>query len=161
MDYLPNQNNVPMFPITVLQSIIDSRNITYTQGLDFNITADGNISWLDGGNNPGIDPDTGKGRVYSIRYLYKAFYYVWQVLKEVRITNVTEGVVRVPERMPMHCQIVREYIYHNQNKGGPNNQNVSTTPQRVVQAPVESITPNTPGTIQVDMSIYKNSDFEK
>jgi hypothetical protein len=161
LDYLPQQDNVPMFPIVTLQSIVDSRNITYTQGTDFTITTNGNIHWLDNGNNPGIDVDTGKGRVYAIRYLYKAFYYVYQIMKEVRITNVTVGGVRVPARMPMFPMIVREYIYHNTNKGTPTNQNLSTTPQRVVAAPTQSIDPNKPGTIQVDMSIYRNQSEDK
>ena len=143
--------NVPMFPIVELElPIIDSRNITYTQGLDFAICSSGNINWLPGGNNPGIDPETGKGRVYSIRYLYKAFHYVVSIPKEVRMTNITEGSVRVPERLAYYAVIQREYVYHNQNRSDPQNQTPSKTPQRAVQEPLDSIKPG-PGSISVDM----------
>lgn len=158
MDYQPDVDNVPMFPIVnLLDKVIDSKNIEYTENVDFIITAEGNIRWLSSGKNPGIDPNTGKGRIYAIAYLYKAFYYVWQLPKEVRITNVTEGNERVPERMPMHALVVREYIFHNQNRGGDTNQNRTQTPQRVVQAPIEPINPNSP-IIPVDMSNFSKDD---
>lgn len=144
-------DNVPMFPIISLEvPIIDSRNIQYTQGLDFCITGDGNIRWLSGGKSPGIDPETGKGRVYSVRYLYKAFHYVVSVPKEVRMSNVTEGGVRVPERMAYYAVIQREYIYHSQNRGDPKNTSNSPTSNRAVQEPLDTIKPG-PGSISVDM----------
>ncbi len=144
-------DNVPMFPIICLENpIIDSQNIQYTQGLDFCITDQGNIRWLSGGKSPGIDPETGKGRVYSVRYLYKAFHYIVSLPKEVRMTNITEGGVRVPERMAYYAVIQREYIYHSQNKGDPKNTTPSTTPNRAVQEPLDTIKPG-PGSISVDM----------
>jgi hypothetical protein len=151
MDYIQG-DNIPMFPIVSLEApIIDSRNATYTQGVDFTVTSDGNIRWLPGGKNPGIDPETGKGRVYSIRYLYKAYWYVVSLPKEVRVTNVTTGKQRTPERMPYHAVVVREYIYHNQNKGDQTNQLKSKDPKRESAAPVTSATPNKYA-IPVDMS---------
>lgn len=158
MDYQPNIDNEPMFPIISLQDkIVDSRNIEYLQGVDFTLTAQGNIRWAD--KNPGIDPNTGKGRIYSIRYLYRAFYYIVALPKEVRVTNVTNGNVRSPERMPMHAVICREYIFHQQNRGDKMNQNKSTTPARVEAAPTESITPNK-FEIPVDMSTIATDDEE-
>ena len=143
--------NVPMFPILQMEvPIIDSRNISYVQGLDFCVTGDGNINWMDGGKNPGIDPETGKGRVYSVRYLYKAFHYVISLPKEVRMTNVTEGGARVPERMAYYAVIQREFVYHSANRGDPKNQSQSPTPNRAVQEPLDSIKPG-PGSISVDM----------
>jgi hypothetical protein len=143
--------NVPMFPIIELEvPIIDSRNITYTQGLDFCIDASGNINWMEGGQNPGFDPETGKGRVYSIRYLYKSFHYVISLPKEVRMTNITTGGIRTPERLAYYAVIQREYIYHSQNRGDPKNQSASTTPNRAVQEPLDSIKPG-PGSVSVDM----------
>lgn len=143
MDYEVDVDNVPMFPIVKLEmSIVDSQNIEYVCGQDYKITQAGNIRWITGGRNPGIDPDTGKGRIYSVRYLYRAYWYILSLPKEVRITGVTNGNVRTPERMPYHAVIVREYVYHNQNKGDSQNQNVSKTPERADAAPVESINPD-------------------
>jgi hypothetical protein len=140
-----------MFPILELEvPIVDSRNIQYNQGVDYCITSDGNIRWIAGGRNPGIDPTTGDGRVYSVRYLYKAFHYVISLPKEVRMTNITEGGVRAPERMAYFAVIQREYIYHSQNRSDPKNQTASKTPQRAVQEPLDTIKPG-PGSISVDM----------
>src|ERR1035437_3690256 len=144
-------HNVPMFPIVQFEvPIIDSRNISYVQGLDYDISSDGNICWLSTGKNPGIDPETGKGRVYSIRYLYKAFHYIISLPKEVRMSNVTEGRARVPERMAYYAVIQREYLFHSQNRPDPKNQSASKTPQRAIQEPLESIKPG-PSAISVDM----------
>lgn len=143
--------NVPMFPIIKLEvPIVDSRNIKYNEGIDYCISSDGNINWIPGGNSPGIDPETGKGRVYSIRYLYKAFHYIVSLPKEVRMSNVTEGGARVPERMAYYAVIQREYIYHSQTRGDPKNQSQSPTPQRAVQEPLDTIKPG-PAAITVDM----------
>lgn len=159
IDYVPNMDNIPMFPIVSLElPIIDSRNIEYTEGVDYCITQDGNIRWLAGGKNPGIDPDTGKGRVYSIRYLYRAYWYITTLLKEVRITNVTGfNGERTPQRMPYHCIAQREFMFHNQNKGAPTNQNKPIDPKRVQQAPVESTNPSK-YTVPVDMSDFGDGD---
>lgn len=152
--------NIPMFPIVQLEvPIIDSKNISYVQGLDYCITSDGNINWLPGGSNPGIDPETGKGRVYSVRYLYRAFHYVVSLPKEVRMTNITENGIRTPERLAYYAVIQREYIYHSQNRGDPKNQSQSTTPQRAVQEPLDGIKP-LPGVISVDMVSISEDGLE-
>jgi hypothetical protein len=161
MTYVPDQDNITRYPVVCLQApIIDSRNISYIAGVDFAITSDGWIRWIPGGNNPGIDPDTGKGRVYTIRYLYKAYYYVVSLPHEVRITNVTVGSVRKPERMPMHAVIVREHIFHDQNKGNKINQNISPTPERAGVSPVESTNPASP-IIPVDMTNFTAGSGEE
>jgi hypothetical protein len=158
MDYQPDVDNVPVFPIYSLEEPpVDSRGIEYTCGVDFQISAAGNIQWLAGGKNPGIDPNTGKGRIYSIRYLYKAFYYVTALPKEVRITNVTAGGVRSPQRMPYHAIITREYIFHNQNRGDTLNQNKPHDPQRATPIIEESINPNK-FVVPVDMNTITEGD---
>lgn len=143
--------NVPMFPILQIEvPIVDSQNIYYNQGVDYCVDSDGNICWMPGGKNPGIDPETGKGRVYSIRYLYKAFHYIVSLPKEVRMTSITQNGARVPERLAYYAVIQREYIYHSQNIGDPKNQSASKTPNRAVQEPLDTIKPG-PGAIGVDM----------
>ena len=152
MDYVPNEQNVPMFPIVKLEALIDSQNIEYVEGKDFCISQSGNVNWLDGGRNPGIDPDTGKGRIYAVRYLYKAFWYIVSLPKEVRNTNVTTAGTRAPERMSYHAIIVREYVYHNMNRGDTENQVKPKDNKRVVAAPVESNKAATE--IRVDMGAF-------
>ncbi len=138
-------HNVPLFPIVQMEV-----PISYVQGLDFNVSSEGAICWLSGGKNPGFDPETGKGRVYSIRYLYKAFHYVTSIPKEVRMANITESGVRKPERLAYYVVLQREYIYHSQTRGEPKNQSQSPTPDRAVQEPLDNRKP-APGAISVDM----------
>lgn len=143
MEYEPNVPNITVYPIEQIQGVvIDSRNMTYTEGLDFRICDQGNIIWLENGKNPGIDPTTGKGRIYSVRYLYRAHWYVLSLPKEIRVTGVTENGVRTPERMPYHAILVREWAYHNQNRGDAKNQNKSKEPARAVEAPSLAQNPN-------------------
>lgn len=161
MDYEPGIDNVPMFPIvTVEMPIVDSRNIEYCQGTDFQITSVGNIQWLAGGKNPGIDPNTGKGRVYSVRYLYKSYWYITKLPKEVRITNVTTNGQRAPERAAYHAIAVREFIFHNQNQGDKKNQLKPKDPRRVDKPPTQSINPNK-FAIPVDMNNIGGTDNEE
>lgn len=153
MDYSIGPN-VPMFPIVRLDGpIVDSQNIEYVCGADYKIDSNGDIAWVPGGRNPGMDPETGKGRVYSIRYMYRAYWYVVQIPKEIRISNVTTGNLRTPERMPMHAVIVREFIFHNKNRADIQNQIKPKSEDRTVIAPPDSITPDK-YVIPVDMSAF-------
>lgn len=150
---------IPMFPIRAMDGpIVDSRGIRYKQNIDFNIDNWGNIAWIEGRPNPGIDESTGSGRTYSIRYLYRAFYYVTSLLREVRVTDVTVGNVRKSERMPYYVQLTREYIYHSVNNSNelnkPKNPAVAN---RQVPAPIETI--NTPdGIVRVETTDIDFSD---
>lgn len=160
MSYEAEVDNVPMFPIWEMDKgcpVIDSQGLEYTLNRDFCVTTSGNIRWLPAGKNPGIDPDTGKGRVYSIRYLYRAFWYVVALPKEVRITNVTEGGVRRPERMAEHAIIVREYVYHNQNKGKGDEILKAKEPARAVTQPAE-VTNVTGESVNIDMANFGDPD---
>jgi len=138
MEYNPEQIDRAQFPIYEVDCLVDSRNIEYTHGVDFTIDSDGNIVWSPK-NNPGLDPVTGKGRVYSIRYKYRAFWYISRLLNELRITNVTKNDTRTPTRMPYHLQIQREYVYTNQNNGSLPAQVVDTTTERTVSEPTDNI----------------------
>jgi hypothetical protein len=162
MDYKPEGgDDIAMFPIVQLElPIVDSRNIEYVEGVDYTITRSGNICWLQGGKNPGIDPDTGTGRIYSIRYLYKAYWYITQLLKEVRVTQVTgDDGIRKPERMPLHAMAVREFMFHNQNRGDALNQLKPKDPKRVNPAPVDSTNPSK-YVIPVEMADFGDDDSQ-
>src|ERR1700687_5449163 len=53
MDYEESIDNEALYPIvSLLDKIIDSRNIEYTEGVDFIITQEGRIRWCSGGKNP-------------------------------------------------------------------------------------------------------------
>jgi hypothetical protein len=159
MTYSLTGIDVPMFPIKAMDGpVIDSLGNQYQQNVNFNITPEGNIEWIVGQAQPGIDPDTGQGRTYSIRYLYRAFYYVTSLIREVRITNVTYGATRSPERMAMFIQLQREYLYHGINRGSE----LNPPPQKgaelrqTPEAPVK-IDINQP-VIRVETTDYNNDE---
>jgi hypothetical protein len=141
MEYEQDQDNRPMFPICKIEFIDDSQGRVFQEGLDFEITQAGDIRWLSAGSSPGIDPDTKKGRVYSVRYLYKAFWYILSIPNEVRITNITNGDVRAPERMPSYAVVQREYVYQNQINSKISNLKPEET-RRVREEPSSEIDPN-------------------
>ena len=160
MAYEENIDNIPMFPIWEMDPdcpVLDSTGVSYTLGTDFCITKAGNIKWLSTGRSPGIDPVTGLGRVYSIRYRYRAFWYVVALPKEVRVTNVTENGARRPERMAEHAIIVREYVYHNQNKGTGDEALKPKDPARAVSPPAE-VTDVTGLPTNIDMANFGDPD---
>lgn len=162
-EYNPTGSDFLQYPAKCVQTLIDSKGIEYTEGVQFKVNSEGNIQWIDGKSNPGIDPETGKGRVYSIRYGYKAFWYVTQLLNEIRITNTDTATE--PTRMPQHVMVQREYVYHNKNRGDKANKTEkeikaevkdkkAKRPSRKVKEPRSKITENKPR-LKVDMK-----DFE-
>jgi hypothetical protein len=80
------------------------------------------------------------------------------LLKEVRVTNITEGGERRAERMPYHVMVMREYMFHNQNRGDKQNQLKSKDPKRVDKEPVTSIKPSANPAITVDMAAVGEDD---
>ena len=139
VDHSTKGPDILQFPANEVSILVDSQNITYKQNQDFKINADGNIQWLNK-KNPGIDPDTGFGRVYSIRYKYIAFWYIHQLLNEIRITN--NGTSASPTRMAYHAVIMREYNYHNKTQNASENQvKEKVTDTRKNIKPQEEINP--------------------
>lgn len=113
VEYNPNGVDLLQYPAICVEFLMDSLGTEYKQGVHFNIDSKGNIDWIDGKGNPGIDSDTGLGRVYSIRYRYCAHWVIASLINEVRVGNITDGDIRKPARMPYHAVIQREYVYHN------------------------------------------------
>ena len=124
------------YPAIKVEHIIDSQGKCYAENQDFKIDEYGNIQWC-GQNQPGIDPKTQKGRVYSIRYRYNAFWYIKELVHEIRVSQVTDPDTfdRKVERMPYFAAIQREYVFENIK------QNDSYDNQREVQAPPQNKLP--------------------
>lgn len=134
VEHNPNGMDVLQFPVYCTEILEDSRGKTYKENVDFKTTKDGNIKWISSGSSPGIDPDTGKGRVYSIRYQYLAFWYIAELINEIRMTN-TDG--ETPARLPYHAIVQREYVYHNKNRGDAQDSSIAETTERTVSEPTE------------------------
>jgi hypothetical protein len=127
------------FPALDVEFLVDSLGNEYEQGKHFNLDKNGNICWIVGEASPGIDLETGKGRVYAIRYLYTAFFYVVELINEVRIGRITEGDERVPARMGYQAHICREFVYHNRIKPADDDVNIKKEDNRTLPKPVEAL----------------------
>lgn len=150
--YNPQGTDYLQFPADCVEMLTDSRGIEYKQGKHFDVDKNGNIKWRSGQNNPGVDPDTGKGRIYGIRYKYKAFWYVQRLLNEIRVTNESDS--SKPARLPYHAVIQREYVYHNANRNKEQAIDNTQEKPRTVQEPVEQVTKK-PDLIKVDVKDYE------
>lgn len=100
------------FPIVDVVNMIDTDGKIYKCGKDFKIK-DGAIYW--GKNWPGLDPQSNKGKVVSIRYTYRPYWYVKQMLHEIRVTQAEDELGdRQVIRMPQQFLLQREYVYLNE-----------------------------------------------
>ncbi len=100
------------FPATKVFELVDARGVRYSEG-DYQLV-NGNIVWQ-GQNQPGQDVEAGRGRVYSLRYLYRPFWYVARMMHEVRVTSITSNDgERVTEMIQKLVSVQREYIYLNE-----------------------------------------------
>jgi hypothetical protein len=151
MEYNPGGLDRAQFPVQSVQYLIDSTNKEYKCGYHFKIQ-DGHIKWINGRSNPGIDPETGKGRVYSMRYKYNAHWYITQIPNEVRvIQGTTESGERIPQRMPYSAIIQREYVYYNQNND-VNEDHGRKKKVRDIEEPKDQVQVPDDYQIKVDMS---------
>ena len=139
MDYSSTGVDRLQFPAKSVSHLVDSRNVEYTQSRHFKIDKDGHIRWINGRKNPGVDPDTGKGRSYSLRYVYLAFWYVHQLVNEIRIVNDVNGN---PTRLPYHATIQREYVYYSSIKGDSKHTNEKNYTERTNKEPTPSMDDN-------------------
>lgn len=150
VEYIPDRDNVLQFPAVCIQMISDSKNIQYEEGVDFTVTSQGNIRWT--GRNPGIDPDTKKGRVYSVRYLYEAHWYVVSLPNEVRIGRVSDEKGRNESRFPYQAQLVREFVYH-QRKNSDSTKPKAEKDEQPSREVIEPARPLAPGPfIKINMN---------
>lgn len=91
--------------------LIDSDGVVYTQGRDYNLV-NGYIQWIDGGDRPGLDKLTSKGKVCAIRYTYKPYYYIKTVMHDIRIrpTLTPDGNV-TPKAGPVLAMVQADWVY--------------------------------------------------
>ena len=97
------------FQIASVIKLVDSRDVCYVQDVDFTVQ-NGSIHWI---NSPGLDPDTGKGRVYSISYRYHPYYVITGIPHEIRILTEPDSDSPNGKRVSRswyEVQVVRETI---------------------------------------------------
>lgn len=101
----------PKFPPVEILDCVDARGELYHQGKDFQLTNNGMIVW--GDRRPGQDPETGKGVIYSIRYVYRPHWYVQRLVHEIRIVQQENPFTgqRFTKQAPQSAIVQREYVF--------------------------------------------------
>lgn len=127
--YSPTGMNRLKFPAVKVLRLEDANGVRYSQGEDF-VIQNGNIEWIrHPGENldvgPGFDGNVGgdpvvrfpggmtrdRGVICSIRYTYRPYWYVGQLIHELRVAQIQgEGLDRHIERMPQAAVLHREYV---------------------------------------------------
>lgn len=106
--------NKMQYPVEHVEHLVDSNGVQYKLGVDFEV-ADGQIKWI--GKTPGMDLETNKGLVCSIRYTYLPFWYVKNLMHEVRVIQIEDPLGnRAIERMPFAAMLQREYVFELEDK---------------------------------------------
>lgn len=107
------------FPACEIEYIIDSAGREYLENQDFKLE-NGNIRWISrqGADRPGIDPNTGKSRVISVRYKYKPTYYVRNLAHDIRMHPTIDS--QGEPQWPMSTDTNGEIVY----KPGPTSVNI-------------------------------------
>ena len=104
------------FPAEEVQDLVDADGRIYSLG-DYEICHKGQIHWI-GQNRPGSDPETGKGRVYSIRFLYRPYWYIERMVHEIRVAQQENPYTgeRSIVRMPQAVSLQREFVFENEDQ---------------------------------------------
>lgn len=108
------------YPAVKVNHLIDSNLNEYKQGIDFDIF-NGRIKWRlsdRSAKNPGIDlenNENGRGRVYTVWYLYQPYWYCDRITHEGRAVQIQDPITgqRRIEKMPMEVSLTREVAYEN------------------------------------------------
>jgi hypothetical protein len=103
-----------LFPAAVVTHVVDSRGLWYQVGKDYQLT-NGQIQWLQG-HGPGMDPQSGKGRIFTARYLYRPYWYLQRMLHEIRPVQTmdNDGNRRI-QQANQAAVLQREYVYVNED----------------------------------------------
>lgn len=116
--FAANQTGVDrlQFPAVHVEDLVDADNARYREGVDFEVRQ-GQIHWL-GQRRPGVDPKSGKGKVCSVRYTYRPFWYVKSMAHEVRVAQVEDQDTgdRSLVRMPQAATLQREYHFEKEQR---------------------------------------------
>ena len=152
VDYNFGQDSKTAYPVKQVIGLTDATGQNLIEGTDFEISPVGDIHWIPGGRNPGINPTTQTGLPFAIRYLYVPYYYVSALPHELRVTNVGNFIdnTNTTARLPYFVEVQREYLYVNQNNNEPRvNNPPSPTPTRDPVRPSEPISGHAP--VQVNI----------
>jgi hypothetical protein len=98
------------FPVVSVVDIVDSKGVRHNPD-EYDIVA-GQLVWK---QSLGYDLIANKGTIYSIRFMYRPYWYVKNLQHQVRIAQVETIDGRVVRRFPQQWQMTREYIFEKED----------------------------------------------
>lgn len=131
------------YPIVDVDQIVDYTGIRYYPQQDFRVTKEGRLEWFSRRPSPQLDVGPGmgngfgtdRGAVCSIRYTYRPYWYVGNLLHEIRVTQVSSGNERSIERMPQAALMHREYVANTKDQAQVGSPKVDADTIRSVLGP--------------------------
>jgi hypothetical protein len=127
------------YPVVSVEVLRDFRNESYAQDVDFTVTGDGRIQWGSRQPVPQLQTasiTTNRGAVCAIRYRYRPFYYVGQLMHELRIAQVSNEFGRSIERLPQSMVVHREYAGPDADRRAPGDSGIDADALRTVLSPM-------------------------
>lgn len=130
LEYNPTGVDKPQYPALAVEHLVDARGREYRQSEHFEVV-DGRIRWRQGVDRPGIDPDSGAGVPYSVRYRFRPFWYVKTLVHEIRVRRADDFTTgrRNVERLPYTIVVQREVVFENSTANSSNPYGDRETPR--------------------------------
>jgi hypothetical protein len=99
----------PIKNVEYASSITDGVQKFYLVGVDFNITANGEVEWIPG-REPYYNVALDRGEVIGWAYFANPVYVVLQSLRELRITQELINGVKTARRLPQQILVRRDFM---------------------------------------------------
>lgn len=97
------------FPAVSVTDLVDANGARYAQDIDFTLRQ-GQIHWVS-------QRRPGKGVVCSVRFRYRPFWYVRNLVHEVRVAQAEDDFGdRTLQRMPQGAVLQREYFFEKEQR---------------------------------------------
>lgn len=97
-----------------------SRGITtpFQNGTDYELDCNSNIHWIEGGDRPQFNPETGLGEVFVVSYLFAPVYRVLQMLHEGRYSSRVVSAGKTMTRFPQTLMVRKDYYISKEDING-------------------------------------------
>jgi hypothetical protein len=102
------------FPVEKVLAIVDADGIAYDSNC---YTINNGSIWWNTDTKPTFNTEANRGKVYSIKYLFRPFFYVHRLIHELRLMQTVDEMTGEHKLIPVNqsCIVQREYMYHNKN----------------------------------------------
>ena len=108
----PNGKQSLRYPVKKVEfacSISNGVKKIYQPGVDFNITPEGDIQWIEG-QEPFYDSNIDRGEAIIWAFYSNPVYVVVQCLRELRITQELVNGQKVAKRLPQQLLVRRDFM---------------------------------------------------